>query len=135
MGSIPGCWDHDLSQRQMLDQLRHTGTPIFLRFYLFIHERQRQRERGKDTGRGRSSLHAGSPTWDSIPDSPESRPGLKVGAKLLSHSGIPGIPIFISVFLFSLSTHRQIENYNIYVLLYVLMYDVHVYPWSHIYLW
>ena len=24
-------------------------------------------ERGRDTGRGRSRLHAGSPTWDSIP--------------------------------------------------------------------
>ena len=27
----------------------------------------RDRERGRDTGRGRSRLHAGSPTWDSIP--------------------------------------------------------------------
>ena len=35
------------------------------RFYLFIHERHK--ERGKDTGRGRSRLHAGSPMWDSIP--------------------------------------------------------------------
>ena len=25
------------------------------------------RERGRDTGRGRSRLHAGSPMWDSIP--------------------------------------------------------------------
>ena len=24
-------------------------------------------ERGRDTGRGRSGLYAGSPTWDSIP--------------------------------------------------------------------
>ena len=24
-------------------------------------------ERGRDTGRGRSRLHAGSPMWDSIP--------------------------------------------------------------------
>ena len=38
---------------------------FFLRFYLFIHERHR--ERGRDTGRGRSRLHAGSLTWDSIP--------------------------------------------------------------------
>ena len=37
----------------------------FLRFYLFIHGRHR--ERGRDTGRGRSRLHAGSLTWDSIP--------------------------------------------------------------------
>ena len=27
----------------------------------------RERERGRDTGRGRSRLHAESPTWDSIP--------------------------------------------------------------------
>ena len=25
--SIPGPWDHDLSQRQMLNQLSHPGTP------------------------------------------------------------------------------------------------------------
>ena len=39
----------------------------FLRFCLFIHERHRERWRGRDTGRGRSRLHTGSPTWDSIP--------------------------------------------------------------------
>ena len=27
---------------------------------------ERERERGRDTGGGRSRLHAGSPTWDSI---------------------------------------------------------------------
>ena len=27
----------------------------------------RDTERGRDTGRGRSRFHAGSPTWDSIP--------------------------------------------------------------------
>ena len=34
---------------------------FFLRFYLFM------RDRGRDTGRGRSRLHAGSLMWDSIP--------------------------------------------------------------------
>ena len=41
----------------------------FLRFiYLLIHEniQRRERERGRDTGRGRSRLHAGNLTWDSI---------------------------------------------------------------------
>ena len=33
-------------------------------FYLFIHERHT--ERGRDTGRGSSRLHAGSPMWDMI---------------------------------------------------------------------
>ena len=35
------------------------------------------RERGRDTGRGRSRLHAGSPTWGLDPRSPGSRPGPK----------------------------------------------------------
>ena len=30
-GSIPGPWDHDLSQRQMLRQLSHPGT-LFYQF-------------------------------------------------------------------------------------------------------
>ena len=38
---------------------------FFLRFDLFILETQR--ERGRDTGRRRSRLHAGSPMWDWIP--------------------------------------------------------------------
>ena len=42
----------------------------FLKIYLFIHsfmiDIERERERGKDTGRGRSRLHTGSPTRDSI---------------------------------------------------------------------
>ena len=33
--------------------------------YLFI--RDPERKRGRDIGRGRGRLHAGSPTWDSIP--------------------------------------------------------------------
>ena len=37
---------------------------LFFKRFLFIHERPR--ERGRDTGRGRRRLHAGSPTWDSI---------------------------------------------------------------------
>ena len=28
----------------------------------------RERERGRDAGRGKSRLHAGSPMWDSIPE-------------------------------------------------------------------
>ena len=38
---------------------------FFLRFYLLIHESRR--ERGRDTGKGRSRLSAGSPMQDSIP--------------------------------------------------------------------
>ena len=44
-----------------------TSVIFFKRFYLFIHERHTQRERGRDAGRRRSRLLAGSPMWDSIP--------------------------------------------------------------------
>ena len=55
--------------------------------------RDTEKERVRDTGRGRSRLHAGSLMRDSIlgldPGTPESCPGPKAGAKLLSHPGIP----------------------------------------------
>ena len=51
--------------------------------------RDTERERGRDTGRGRSRLHAGSLTWDSILGLQDQAPGLKAGAKPLSHPGIP----------------------------------------------
>ena len=46
---------------------------LFIKNKDFIHlfmrhtPRERERERGSDPGRGRSRLHAGSPTWDAIP--------------------------------------------------------------------
>ena len=48
-----------------------------------------QRERGRDTGRGRSRLHAPMPDVGFDPGSPGSRPGPKAGAKPLRHPGIP----------------------------------------------
>ena len=41
----------------------------FFPFYFlnFIYLFMRDTERGRDPGRGRSRLHAGSPTWGSIP--------------------------------------------------------------------
>ena len=42
-------------------------TFIYLKKILFIHERHTQR--GRDTGRGRSRLHAGSLMWNSNPES------------------------------------------------------------------
>ena len=59
---------------------------LFLRFYLFIHETQR--ERGRDTGRGRSRLHAGSLMWDSILGL-QDHARTEGGAKPLSHLGLP----------------------------------------------
>ena len=52
--------------------------------YLFMSDT----ERGRDTGRGRSRLPAGSPMWDSIPG-PGSQPELKPDAQPLSHPGAP----------------------------------------------
>ena len=39
---------------------------FFLIFYLFMRDTEREKE-AEARGRGRSRLHAGSPTWDSIP--------------------------------------------------------------------
>ena len=50
--------------------------PFFFRFYLFIHDRHRKREKGRDTGRGRSRLHA-EPDVELDFGSPGSHPELK----------------------------------------------------------
>ena len=34
--------------------------------FIYLFMRDTERERGRDTGRGRSRLHAESPTWDLI---------------------------------------------------------------------
>ena len=41
--------------------------PFFVKDFIHLFMRDTVRERGRDTSRGRSRLHAGSPTWDSIP--------------------------------------------------------------------
>ena len=51
----------------------------------------RDRERGKDRGRGRSRLPAGTPRQDSIPGL-HDHDGPKAGAQPLSHPGIPSSP-------------------------------------------
>ena len=37
------------------------------KIFIYLSMRDTETERGRDTGRGRSRLHAGSPTWDLIP--------------------------------------------------------------------
>ena len=58
-------------------------TELYISYYIlfyfkyFIYLFMRDTERSRDTGRGRSRLHAGSPVWDSIPglqDHAEGRP-------------------------------------------------------------
>ena len=41
-------------------------TGIFFKDFMYLFMRDTDRERGRDTDQGRSRLHAGHPTWDSI---------------------------------------------------------------------
>ena len=54
-----------------------------------MRDTERVSERGRDTGRGRSRLSCREPDTGLDPRTPGSHPGLKAGAKLLSHPGIP----------------------------------------------
>ena len=49
-----------------LNSMETFGFSFFLRFLIYLFMRDTERERGRDTGRGRSRLHARGPTWDSI---------------------------------------------------------------------
>ena len=51
--------------------------------------RDTHRDRGRDIGKGRSRLHAGSPMWDLIQVS-RIRLWTEGGAKPLSHQAAPG---------------------------------------------
>ena len=66
--SILGLQDQALGQRQAPNRCATQGSPsffftlkkIFKDFiYLFVRDTERDRERGRDTGGGRSRLHAG----------------------------------------------------------------------------
>ena len=64
----------------------HTQYFIFFKDFINLFMRATERERGRDTGRGRNRLHAGSPMWDSILEF-GSRPEPKADTQLLSHQG------------------------------------------------
>ena len=58
---------------------------IFKDFYLFIHrEREKQRHRQRE-----KQAPCREPDMGLDPELPESHPGLKAGATLLSHPGVP----------------------------------------------
>ena len=40
---------------------------FFCKDFIYLFMRDTERERGRDTGRGRNRLHAGTLMWDSIP--------------------------------------------------------------------
>ena len=70
---------------------------------------QRDTERGRDTGRGRSRLHAGSPMWDST-RSRVSRitPWAEGGAKPLSHPGC-----LQALFLYHAALHTRARTQTV----------------------
>ena len=51
-----------------------------------------ERERGRDTGRGRSRLHAGSPMWDSIPGLQDRALGQRQAPNRCATQGSPKAP-------------------------------------------
>ena len=72
---------------QYLFQFKNSFLIIFLRFYLFIHERHG--ERGRDIGREREKhVPCGEPHVQLHPGTPGSCPELKADAQPLSHPGI-----------------------------------------------
>ena len=78
---------HTLTKFMMMAAL---GFWVFLRFYLFIHERQTERERERQRHRQREKqAPRREPDVGLDPGTPGSCPGLKASAKLLSHPGIP----------------------------------------------
>ena len=86
---------------------------VLLNFiYLFIHEIHT--ERGRDTGRERSRLLAGSPMQDSKPELQDHAPELKADTQPLSHPGVPlqvllrKINTFDFLLLFYLQHHISI---------------------------
>ena len=59
-GWIPGPWDHDLSQRQMLNHLRHPGAPKLINLFERVRE---STSRGVAEGEGERE-----PQADSMPN-------------------------------------------------------------------
>ena len=57
---------------------------------LFIYSWETQRKRGRDTGRGRSRLHAGSPMCDSIPGLQDHTLGQRQAPNCWVTQGSPG---------------------------------------------
>ena len=79
----------------------------FLNFIYFFHKRHT--ERGRNTGRGRSRLHARSTMWVGVdPGSPGSCFESKADAQPLSHSGVP-------VLIFYSSYRKHMVNVSIWL--------------------
>ena len=76
------------------------NSPHFLKD-LFIYPWETQREGGRDIGRGRSRLHAGSPMWDSILD-PGIMPSAEGGCSTTEPPRLPSSPHFLLIFILNI---------------------------------
>ena len=66
---------------------------LFKIFYLFIHERDTHTQRQRH-GQREKQAPLREPDVGLDPGTPGSCPGPKAGAKLLSHPGIPSVPLY-----------------------------------------
>ena len=55
-----------LQENENTNLKRYMHLFIYLEDFIYLFMRDTHRERGRDTGRGISRLHAGSPTWNLI---------------------------------------------------------------------
>ena len=71
--------------------------------------RDTERKRGRDTDRGRSRLHAGSPMWDSIPGPQDQVPGWRQ-RQTTEPPGLPGKILFKKKNIFLFQRERKKER-------------------------
>ena len=89
----------------------HCGLFFFKKYfiYLFMTDTQTGRERGRDTGRGRSRLHAGSLMRNSIPGLQDHALGQR---QALNHCATQGSPL--SRFKYFLASPRLTKSQQIW---------------------
>ena len=72
----------------------------------------RDRERGRDIGRGRSMLHAGSLMWDLIPGPQDQDLSRRQMLNQLSHPGAPYSEIILDFYLFIHERQRERQRHR-----------------------
>ena len=97
-------------------------------------QRDREGERDRETSRGRSRLPTGSPTWDSIPGSPGSRPEPKAGTQPFSHPGVSYDDfMMLLVFLSAISVSSG-QQWIVFVCEKVGVYNLPIFLYFHSFL-
>ena len=67
---------------------KYLANTYFFKYFIYLFMRDTQR--GRDTDRGRSRLHAGSPIWDSIPGLQDRPLGQRQALNHCTTQGSPG---------------------------------------------